>query len=80
MVLQRKTNHLLDIAVVVRNQNLCHRTSSGKSPVFRPILLPGSLGNRVQPVVSHRCDITSRFWQTFVIQAPLYGGVNVNAG
>ena len=27
-----QVDHLLDIAIVVRNQNLCHRTSSGKIP------------------------------------------------
>jgi hypothetical protein len=31
VVLQRKTHHLLDIAIVVRNQDLGHRTSSGKN-------------------------------------------------
>src|SRR5258706_15529450 len=29
LILQGQTHHLLDVAVVVRNQNLGHRTSSG---------------------------------------------------
>ncbi len=29
LILQSQPNHLLDVAVVVRNQNLRHRTSSG---------------------------------------------------
>src|SRR5260370_32947916 len=35
LILQSQPNHLLDVAVVVRNQNLGHRTSSGDTLPLR---------------------------------------------
>jgi hypothetical protein len=35
LILQGKSHHLLDVAVVVRNQNLGHQTSSNDSTPLR---------------------------------------------
>ncbi len=58
VVFQRKTHHLLDIAVVVRNQDLGHRTPSGNTPtpdVQTALRLPFIAAARSSPFAAIAC-------------------------